>query len=139
MTPDRSGGRQDHVEAEDRAAALAILQRQRTAHEVDDPPGDGKPETRAAMLACRRAVGLFELFEDRFAPVGPDPRAGVFDREADAAVGRGLDHEADAAPCRELDRVAGQIGEDLPQRIESPLTLVGRSGARRVAISRPLS
>ena len=46
---------------------------------------------------------------------GSDPGAGIADREADAAVGRGLDHEADAAPCRELDRVSGQVGENLPQ------------------------
>ncbi len=67
------------------------------------------------MLTCRRAVGLLELFEDRLAPVGPNPGAGIVDREADAAVGRGLDHEADAAPCRELDGVSGQVGEDLSQ------------------------
>ncbi len=46
---------------------------------------------------------------------GRTPGPVSFDREADAAVGRGLDQEADATPCRELDRVAGQIGEHLSQ------------------------
>ena len=101
------------------------------AHGGDDPLGNGEAEAGAAMLARRRAVGLFEFLENAIEIVGRDAGAGVAHREADGRLGAGRRRhrhvDQHAAAVGELDGVADQIEQQLAQA-----TRVGRHDRRHV-------
>src|SRR2546430_7780652 len=58
---------------EGRALSLLALDRDRAAHQLDEPLRDGEPEARAPEAARRRGVHLAEGGEQLVHPVGRDP------------------------------------------------------------------
>jgi hypothetical protein len=124
-------GRPDlHAGGEGGAAARLALHRQIAPHQLAEPPGDRQPEARAAELAGDGIVRLAERPEDPLHRLRGDAHAGVAHLEFQAAApGRqGLagarrpaaDAHLHAAPLGELDRVADQVGENLPQAHRVP-------------------
>lgn len=51
-------------------------------HQFRQPPGDGQPEAGAAVVVCRRGVGLLEGFEQHGHLFGRDAHARVLHLEA---------------------------------------------------------
>jgi len=83
---------------------------------LDNPPGDRKPETGAALVLGDRAVGLLELLE-QLALVGRgNAGAGVGDCDAKRAVGEACGH-VHLARVGELDGVADQVEQDLGEAV----------------------
>ena len=76
-----AGVRQRNGDAEGRAVAGAAVERDRAAHALDDPLGNGEAEAGAAELARRAAVALLELEEDPRLILCGDADAGVAHRE----------------------------------------------------------
>ena len=100
--------------------------RQRAAHALGESARDGQAQTRAAVAARRRGVGLRERLEQAVQALGLDPDAGVAHRDAQtdrsAARRLGGDAQNDLGRCaprrrgaRELDRVREQVEQDLAQ------------------------
>ncbi len=73
------------------------------------------------MLGRARAAKLHERLEDRFMLLERNPRAGVFDLDHHAIVGRQASHRDSTSRGRELHGVGDEIEHDLfgLQRIRS--------------------
>ena len=89
------------------------------AHQGNELPADRKPEPRAAMLACRRRVGLREWSKDAFHPCFGNALAGVghpdFEIDVPGTSVADANSDDDLALLGELEGVAEEIGDDLPQ------------------------
>ena len=98
--------------------ALATLQG--AAQAADQTVGNGQAEAGTAILTGHRAVRLDESLEDAVELVLRDADSAVADRHFQAVTAGRQDLEAaqrDADPpgCGEFDRVAQEVGDDLPQ------------------------
>src|SRR5881409_4402025 len=111
----RLGGERE-TDDEARAGAWRALDVQHPAVGDDDRPGDGEPETRAALNAGPRVVEPDERLEDPPELRRVDPRAGVLHGELRAPVAA-RERERDlAAGRRVLDRVVHQVHERQSER-----------------------
>ncbi len=92
-----------------------------SVHELGQALHDGEPEARAAVEARGRDVALRERLEDHRLALRRDADAAVGDGELDRGVRSAVRDRAGAddhlTPLGELERVAEQIGQDLPQAI----------------------
>src|SRR5438067_1016968 len=106
-------------EAEGGAAARLAGQPDRAVHHFAELLRNAEPEPGAAIPPCRRTVGLGEgvenvpLFFHRNADAGVTDFEGKQNRRS-ISVDR-IDANANRTLFGELDRVADQIGQDLPQ------------------------
>ena len=111
---------------------------------MGQPPGDGQPQPRAAILGVVLSGGLLEgakqarleFLADAFARV----RHGNAQVEAGvpARADRSLHQHIHRAPVGELDGVANQVGQDLTQtRMVQPKSL-GQVGGDKAAEYQPL-
>ena len=96
----KPGFRQVDREGEDRSAARIVGERQRAAHQADEPPGDREPEARSLETARVGAVALLEILEDRRAPVLRNAGTGVGHREAQIARPRRGSTDTQTPPRR---------------------------------------
>src|SRR5688572_960002 len=95
-----------------RSFAFFALDDDLAAHEIDEFFDDGQSETRAAVLARARHVGLAELIKDV---------AQRFRVHADAGVGHGKLYETVVAPGGDLDlALFGKLG-GVAQQIDDRL------------------
>src|SRR4029078_13118743 len=78
--------RKRHAEKKGRAFPRLAGQTDRAAERFDNALGDGKTESRAAIAARRRTVGLLEILEDAHLIRGGNADAGIADRKTDALV-----------------------------------------------------
>ena len=98
---------------------------QLASHKLDELLGDGQPQARAAILACRGAIGLDKRLQNRLLPIERDADATIPDRHVQhpALPVSGLrlgcfldgDLDDDLSLCGEFDGVAHQIDQDLAQ------------------------
>ena len=120
----REGGRLHRLaahrdlEPEDRAVTFAARDLDRPAEVLDDLLRDREPEPRPAVPAGVGCVDLRERLEEPAHAVLGDADAGVLHGELDdgevAPLADDVDVQRDLALLGELDRVADQIGQDLP-------------------------
>jgi hypothetical protein len=69
--------RKRNADAEGSARSGNALDRDRAAHALDDPLGNGQAQAGAAVFSCRAAVGLLELRKNPCLVVGRNADAGV--------------------------------------------------------------
>ncbi len=120
-----------HVEC----AALTgrALERDPSAHQLDDALGDRQPETRSTVLPRRAPVGLRERLEDRLpaVPGDADPRVVHGDPDTDPGIVGGAQSELHLSGLGELDGIADEIVEDLLQSARVAAHGLGERGRER--------
>ena len=110
---------QSHGHGERRAGAERAVDLDVAAHQLAQPLDDHQAEPGAAVAARHRAVGLGERAEQPRHHRRRDADPGVGDGQAQApavaVVAEVSQRDDDVAALGELDRVADQVGQDLPQ------------------------
>lgn len=85
---------------------------------------DGEPQTRPPKASCHRRIGLDELVEDPIQRRGRNSDSGVGDHDRERGFlggGPELAHiDLHSTTLGELDRVAHEVGEDLPEAHRIP-------------------
>ena len=120
MGPIRSGvTAQRQADAELASLSDDALHLNLAAHEADESRDDGQSQARPAEPSRRGGVDLLEGFKDVRESVRGDARPRIRNHEVHddspvAGLGRGHGHDDLAHGC-ELDRIADQVGQDLPQ------------------------
>ena len=112
------------------------------AHQLDQSPGDGQPEARAAITPGGRTIGLGETLEEMLGLAGRDADARIVEGEAQARAGmrrRVHPHvQVDLAVLGELHRVAHQIDQHLPQPQIVGAEPLGQAGGNGHPETQPL-
>src|SRR5204863_5583380 len=106
-------------EMESATLASFALDPNMTAHHLDQPLRNCKPQTGAAVLARRRTIGLGERLEDARLFLFRHADAGIADGEMQVdlflALRDRFDAHHDLTVLGKLDGVADEVGDDLPE------------------------
>jgi len=128
----RGASLKPYGEHEGAADSRFAFQPDSATHELDQPPANGQPQPRAAVLARGRHVSLRKRLEEPGRLLLRHADARVAHRELElhlvACALKQVDVQANLAALGELDCVIDEVGEDLTETQRSPRRNSGISG-----------